>query len=86
MMWLAALLMGAMVACLYCASLWVAVDRAVGGSHPVAWLGIASVARLGLVSAIFYGLTTLGADVAIWALLGFAAARSGLTYWIGRPR
>lgn len=85
MMWLAALLMGATAACLYCASLWVSVDRAVGGSHPVAWLGIASMARLGLVSAVFYGLTMLGADVAIWALLGFAVARSGLTYWIGRP-
>ena len=86
MMWLAAFLMGATVACLYCAGLWVAIDRAVGRAHPVAWLGLASVARLGLVSAVFYGLTMLGADVALWALLGFGAARSGLAYWIGRPR
>jgi F1F0 ATPase subunit 2 len=86
MIWLAALLMGATVACLYCASLWIAVDRAVGGSHPIAWLGIAAVARLGVIGAIFFALTLLGADVALWALLGFAAARSSATYCIGRPR
>lgn len=86
MIWLAALLIGAAVACLYCASLWLAVDRAVRGSHPIAWLGIASIARLGVIGAIFFALTLLGADVALCALFGFAATRSAATYWIGRPR
>ncbi|HUY89868.1 MAG TPA: ATP synthase subunit I [Pirellulales bacterium] len=86
MNWLAAMLIGATVALAYCASLWLAIGRTVGRSHPIVWFGFGSAARLVLVTAAFYGLTILGAEVALWALVGFAAARSGLTYWVGRPR
>lgn len=86
MNWLAAMLIGATLALVYCAGLWVAIGRTVGHSHPIMWFGVGSVARLALVTAAFYGLTMLGAEVALWALVGFAVMRSGLTYWIGRPR
>lgn len=86
MTWFGAILTGAAAACVYCASLRAAIDRAVGSAHPVVWLGATSAARLGLVGGVFFALTMLGAEAALWGLVGFATTRSGLTYWFGRPR
>lgn len=83
---LAAMLCGGTVALAYCAMLWVAIGRTVGRAHPIAWFGLGCAARLALVAAAFYGLAMLGAEAALWGLAGFAATRSGLTFWAGRPR
>ena len=86
MNWFAAILTGAVAAWLYCASLRAAIDRAIRSAHPVVWIGATSAARLGLIGGVFFALTMLGAEAAVWGLVGFAAARSGITYWVGRPR
>jgi F1F0 ATPase subunit 2 len=83
MMWLAAILAGGAIGAIYCASLWFAVSRAVGLAHPAIWLGFTSLARLGLVGSLFSGLAILGPEIALWALLGFAATRGAVAYWAG---
>ncbi len=85
MIWIAAILAGAAIALVYCAALWLTIDRAVGSAHPLAWFGLTSMGRLGLVGAAFYGLALLGPEMALAALIGFAAMRSGISYWAGRP-
>lgn len=85
MTWIAAILAGAAIALVYCAALWLTIDRAAGSVHPLTWFGLTSMGRLGLVGAAFYGLALLGPEMALGALVGFAAMRSGVSYWAGRP-
>jgi len=85
MPWIAAILAGVAISLVYCAALWLTIDLAVGSAHSFAWFGLTSLGRLGLVGAAFYGLALLGPEIALSALLGFAATRSGISYWAGRP-
>jgi F1F0 ATPase subunit 2 len=83
MTWIAAILAGAAIALVYCAALWLTIDFAASSAHPLAWFGITSMGRLGLVCAAFYGLALLGPEMALAALFGFAATRTGVSYWAG---
>jgi F1F0 ATPase subunit 2 len=79
-----ALMIGAAVAWIYCASLWFAVNRAVEhADRAILWLALTSFARLTLVGGLFCILAMRGAEVVLLALVGFSLAHTATTYAMG---
>ncbi|HVX12777.1 MAG TPA: hypothetical protein VHC22_16465 [Pirellulales bacterium] len=99
MMWIAASSGGVAIAFFHCASLWLAIARGTregavrttlgraavpfDTGNALRWFALASLARLAFVGALFCVLVQLGAQVALWGLVGFALAHTASVYAIG---
>ncbi|HWB14373.1 MAG TPA: ATP synthase subunit I [Pirellulales bacterium] len=86
MTWFPASLVGAAIACLYCAGLWLAIGLASRRAQPLLWFGLGSLLRLAVVGSIFLALARSGPETALAALAGFAAARGSIAYRMRIPQ
>ena len=80
------LLVGAAIGWLYCASLWLTIGLSARRTQPLVWFGVGTLLRLAVVGFAFFALTRFGPRIALAALVGFAAVRGGIIYWMRVPR